>query len=175
MITGGAAPDRPTSSTLTQPSPSPSPPLHSPALRLLFDLQRLRTPSMKLVVFAERRGRRGAGLNLAHDQISPSISRYLATDGLPACLPDQNHSLPSPLLHWLCSGLRKPRLRILGLSLNRLRDKEKGLASFYGPDLHCFLNNAHSAAAARSATPGLQKLTGPLCGSVKPWPARRSL
>lgn len=33
----------------------------------------------------------------AHDQISPSISCYLAEDGPP----DQNHSIPSPLLHWL--------------------------------------------------------------------------
>ncbi|TNN80217.1 hypothetical protein EYF80_009542 [Liparis tanakae] len=38
-----------------------------------------------------------------------------------ACPPDQNHSLPSPLLYSGCSALRKPRLRIRGLSLNRLR------------------------------------------------------
>lgn len=42
------------------------------------------------------------------------MSRYLAADGLPAW-PESLSSQPG------CSGLRKPRLRILGLSLNRFR------------------------------------------------------
>lgn len=53
----------------------------------------------------------------AHDQISPSISRYLPADGLPA---GPESFSPRPLHRTDCSGLRKPRLRILGLSLNRL-------------------------------------------------------
>ena len=57
----------------------------------------------------------------AHDQISPSISRYLAADGLPACLPDQNHSLPSPPLALAAPDWGNPGYGSWGLSLNRLR------------------------------------------------------
>lgn len=58
----------------------------------------------------------------AHDQISPSISCYLAQNApsaWPASLSSQPDATPAAL------RLRKSRLRILGLSISRLRGEEK--------------------------------------------------